>query len=69
MVLNTTLEEDGGKSMIATYTCLVDNGVRPVKVSAKLKPRAPPGPVLARLTPNKVARWSLSPSLRVKGMF
>ena len=67
LVLNTTLEEDGGKSMIATYTCLVDNGVKPVRASARLKPKAPQGPVLARLTPNKVARWSLSPSLRVKG--
>ena len=38
MVINTTSEDDGGRSFIATYTCVADNGIHTVNATARLRP-------------------------------
>ena len=38
LVINTTSEEDGGKSFVASYTCSVSNGIHVVNATAKLRP-------------------------------
>lgn len=38
LVINTTNEEDGGRSFVSSYTCVVSNSVHDVRARAKLRP-------------------------------
>ncbi len=38
LVINTTAEEDGGRSFMATYSCVVRNGVDQILAEARLRP-------------------------------
>ena len=40
LVINTTSEEDGGHSFLATYSCVARNGLRKLVAEARLKPNS-----------------------------